>query len=241
MIGLVGSGNMAQAFARGLGEQVLCTDSGSGHATALAGALGWEAVASNAELADRADVVVLAHKPAALATVAAEIGDRAKSVASLLAGTSLADLSAAFPKTEVARAMPNLAVEARAGITCLVEGSPKWAVELFERVGVVVTIPERLMDAATAVGGVAPAYVALVAEAWVDAAVEQGLPEALAATLVLESLAGSSALLRARAMDTLAVRREVASPGGVTARGLAALERGGLRSAFADATAAVLK
>jgi pyrroline-5-carboxylate reductase len=80
----------------------------------------------------------------------------------------------------------------------------------------------------------------LVAEAQVDAAVKHGMPAAQANRLVVSTLAGSATLLRARDGDTLAVRREVTSPGGVTARGLAALERGGLRSAFADALEAVV-
>jgi pyrroline-5-carboxylate reductase len=100
-------------------------------------------------------------------------------------------------------------------------------------------LPERLMDAATAVSGVAPAYVSLIAEAWVDAAVGQGIPASQAAALVCASLGGSAALLQARDMDTLAVRREVTSPGGMTARGLRVLERSGIRAAFSDAAAAV--
>jgi pyrroline-5-carboxylate reductase len=70
-------------------------------------------------------------------------------------------------------------------------------------------------------------------EAWVDAAVKAGMPAALAGTLVRETMVGSAELLRTR--DTLGMRREVASPGGTTARGLAALERGGVRAAFASA------
>jgi len=107
--------------------------------------------------------------------------------------------------------------------------------ELFGRVGSVVEVPERLMGVAGAVSGVGPAYWALLAEAWVDAAVRRGMPAALASRLLTETMAGSAELLRARDGDTLAMRREVASPGGTTARGLAALERGGVRAAFADA------
>jgi pyrroline-5-carboxylate reductase len=86
----------------------------------------------------------------------------------------------------------------------------------------------------------APAYVALVVEAWVDAGVRRGLPPEQAAQMVVGAVGGTAELLRARGMDTLAVRREVTSPGGSTARGLAALERGGVRAAFADALDAVL-
>jgi pyrroline-5-carboxylate reductase len=88
--------------------------------------------------------------------------------------------------------------------------------------------------------GVTPAYVALIAEASIDAAVRNGLKADLATDIFLAALAGSAALLQARDGDTLAVRREVTSPGGSTARGLAALERHGLRTAFDEATRAVL-
>jgi pyrroline-5-carboxylate reductase len=83
--------------------------------------------------------------------------------------------------------------------------------------------------------------VALVAEAQVDAGVRRGIPAALGAELVVQTLAGTAELLRRRDNDTMALRREVASPGGRTARGLAALEQGGLRAAFSDAMDAVLE
>ena len=87
----------------------------------------------------------------------------------------------------------------------------------------------------------APAYVSLVAEAQVDAGVRNGLPADLATDLVLQTLAGTAELLKRRGGDTLTVRREVTSPGGSTARGLDALERAGIRTAFSDALDAVLQ
>jgi pyrroline-5-carboxylate reductase len=107
--------------------------------------------------------------------------------------------------------------------------------ELFARVGMVVEVPERLMGVAGGLSGVGPAYWALLVEAQVDAAVKRGMPAAMATELILATMAGSAELIGAREGDTLQVRREVASPGGTTARGLAALERGGIRSAFSNA------
>ena len=92
----------------------------------------------------------------------------------------------------------------------------------------------------TAVTGVGPAYQALLAEAQVDAAVRHGLGAPLAGQLVAETMSGTAALLADHGYDTLAVRREVTSPGGSTARGLEALERGGIRAAFQAATDAVI-
>lgn len=240
-IGLIGAGNMARALARGWGEPVLVTDGGSGRAAALVDELGGEALGSNAELARRADLVVLACKPYQLEAVAAEAGDGARRVLSVLGGTSVAQLRAAFPEAEVYAAIPNIPVEVRRGVTVVAAETPlpDDVRELLERVGSVVLVPERLLGAATATAGVGPAYVALVAEAMVDAAVKHGLQARLATELVVELLAGSAALLDRRDGDTLAVRREVASPGGSTARGLAALERAGLRRAFLDAMEAV--
>ena len=102
-------------------------------------------------------------------------------------------------------------------------------------------LPDALVDVAMGLMSCAPAYVALVAEAQIDAGVRRGIPAAQSAELVVQTLAGTAELLARRGNDTLAVRREVASPGGVTARGLAALERGGLRAAFSDALDAVLE
>ena len=237
---------MARALARGWAEPVLCTDAGSGRAGALAAEVGGEAVASNVELAERAELVVLCHKPAQLHAVAEQVQGRARALASVLAATPLSALQEAYPGVPVVRTMPNTPVEVRRGVICFapapgidpdVERSVK---ERFARLGTVVALPEAQMDLATAVMGVSPAYVALVVEAHVDAAVKHGLPARLAAELIMETVAGTAALLAARGYDTLAVRREVTSPGGSTARGLAALEAGGLRAAFAQALAAVM-
>jgi pyrroline-5-carboxylate reductase len=240
-IGLIGAGNMAGALARGWGDPVLATDGGSGRAAALVAELGGSVPASNAELAAQADLVVLGCKPYQLERVAGEMAGNAKRVLSVLGGTSVAALRDAFPDAEVYATMPNTPVQVRRGITIVAEETPPPADvrELLERVGIVVVLPESLMGAATATTGVSPAYVALVAEAMVDAAVKHGLKAELAATLVVEVLAGSAELLRAHGGDTLAMRREVTSPGGSTARGLAALEQAGLRGAFLDAIAAV--
>jgi len=245
LIAFAGAGNMARALVLGLAERdsgrleerARFSDGGSGRAAALAAEVGGHAV-RNGELAG-ADVLVLAHKPAQLDTVAREIGE-ARVVLSLLGRVTVAELQAAYPGAEVVRAMPNTAVEVRRGVTCVCGASVPAVESLLGRVGSVVRLAERLMDAATAVSGVAPAYVALIAEAWVDAAVGQGIPAPQAAELVADSLAGSAALLLAHHMDTLGVRRAVTSPGGMTARGLRALEQAGLRAAFSDAAAAVV-
>src|SRR5690349_8258972 len=96
-IGLIGCGNMARALARGWGRPVLCADPIAERAAALARESGGEALAGNADVARRADLVVLAHKPAQLQEVAADVAPHARAVASILAATPLSALRAAYP------------------------------------------------------------------------------------------------------------------------------------------------
>ncbi len=236
---------MARALARGWGDPVLCSDSGSGRAQALVDELGGE-TATNSEVAQRADVVILCHKPRQLRAVAEEVAPHARIVVSVLAGTPVASLRDAYPEADVFRLIPNTAAEVRRGTTIYAPSNgaapaaERQVIELFERVGSVVSVGERIMGAATAITGVGPAYQALLAEAQVEAAIRYGLPAALAGRLVVETMAGAAALIAERGYDTLAVRREVTSPGGTTAQGLHALERAGVRTAFQDAMDAVV-
>jgi pyrroline-5-carboxylate reductase len=243
---------MARAIARGWAEPVLCTDSGSGSAQALVDELGGERVASNLELAERADLVVLCHKPYQLKPVAAEIADLGKPVASVLGGTTTRDLLSAYPSSQVFALMPNTPVEVRRGVIVYAQRDAHIqkgldqeleaeVLELFGRLGNVITVPEPLMNVATSLSGVGPAYQALLTEAQVDAAVRHGLSAPVAAALVNATASGTAALIEAKGFDTLQVRREVTSPGGSTARGLEALERAGVRTAFQDAMNATLQ
>jgi pyrroline-5-carboxylate reductase len=245
-IGLIGAGNMARALARGWGRPVLCTDVLPERARALAAEVGGEALASGAEVARRADLVVLCHKPGQLDAVAAEVAPHADAIASVLAATPLTAVKAAYPGRPVFRVLPSTPVEVRRGAVVLAaddEQDPELdgAVrELFAGLGTLVVLDDRLVDVAMGLMSNAPAYYALVVEAQVDAGVRHGLAPGDASELIVQTMAGTAELLRRGGFDTLAARRAVTSPGGSTARGLAALERGGVRAAFSDALDAIL-
>jgi pyrroline-5-carboxylate reductase len=239
IVGFVGSGSMAAAMARGWRgefEGMLFSDSGSGRAAELARELGGEAV-SNAEIGTRANLVVLAVKPARLDEVAAELSD-ARIVISLLGATPLETVAAAFPGATTVRVMPNVAVEVRRGVLCLTAAPPPVR-EKLALLGHLVELPDGDFDAATAVMGCAPAYLALAVESIAEAGAADGLDPELARRLVVETTAGTAELLRVR--HPADVRKAVASPGGSTEAGLEALDRAGAGAAFAAAVRASLE
>jgi pyrroline-5-carboxylate reductase len=241
VVGFVGSGSMAAAIARGWAgefEEMLFSDSGSGRAQALAEELGGE-VASNAEIASRAGLVLLAVKPNKLEDVAPGLAD-AKEVVSVLAATPLERLRAALPgAAHLLRVMPNVGVEVRQGVLCVAGTASEGARAKLELLGHVVELPEEDFDAATAVMGCSPAYLALAVEAIADAGAADGLDPELARELVVETAVGTAELLRKHHPE--AVRKAVASPGGSTERGLEALERERAREAFEAAVEASLE
>ncbi len=240
IVGFVGSGSMAAAMARGWQgefERMLFSDGGSGRARALAEELGGEA-ASNAVIGAQADLAVLAVKPAKLREAAAEVGDP-KVLVSLLGATALETVAAAFPRSEAHRVMPNVGVEVRRGVLCLAGPPSPLVREKLELLGHVVELRDEQFDAATAVMGCAPAYLALAVEAIADAGAADGLDPELARELVVETAAGTAELLRVR--HPADVRRAVASPGGSTEAGLEALDREGARTAFEAAVRASLE
>jgi pyrroline-5-carboxylate reductase len=240
IVGFVGSGSMAAAMARGWAgefERMLFSDAGSGRAAELAAELGGEAV-SNAQIGAEADLVVLAVKPARLEAAAAQLRG-AKLVVSLLGATSLQRIAAAFPDAEAHRVMPNVAVERRRGVLC-VAGPPSAAVrEKLALLGTVVELPDEQFDAATAVMGCAPAFLAVAIEAIAEAGAAAGLAPQLAQELVVRTAAGTAELLADRSPAEL--RRAVASPGGSTEAGLDALEAEGAGRAFEAAVEAALE
>jgi pyrroline-5-carboxylate reductase len=240
IVAFVGSGNMAAAMARGWSgefERMLFTDSGSGRAAELARELGGEAV-GNEQAAATADLLVLAVKPAKLEEVAPQLSG-AREVISILAAVPLSRLREALPAARVLRVMPNVGVEVRSGVLCVAGEASEQGRAKLELLGHVVELADEDFDAATAVMGCAPAYLALAVEALADAGAADGLDPELARELVVETTAGTAELLRVR--HPADVRRAVASPGGSTEAGLEALDREGARRAFEAAVEASLE
>ena len=230
-------------------------------------------VTTVSDAVDTATYVIVAVKPADAGNVVGEIADAAAKVesdtaeqvfVSVVAGVTTSFYENKLPAgAPVIRVMPNAPVVVGGGVSALARGRFATADHLkevsaiFDAVGGVLTVPESQLDAVTAVSGSGPAYFFLMVEALVDAGVAAGLSRSVATDLVVQTMAGSAAMLLERldeaqpagdvamgtAIDTTAaqLRATVTSPGGTTAAGLRELERGGLRTAVAAAVEAAKK
>jgi pyrroline-5-carboxylate reductase len=252
-LGFVGAGNMARGLARGWAaargeagapEAMLFADADPEKARRLAEEVGGEAVEGNLALADQSDLVVLAVKPNVLDEVAPDLAKAGTPVISILAGTSLETLHEALPGLDLIRVMPNLGAQLRQAVLCVAyrhtvgDDQRKRAIELLGLVGEVIELDEGLIDAATAIMGCTPGYLALLAEILVEAGAKEGLTEDQSRRMAAKAMSATGGLLELREPGEL--KRAVASPGGMTEAGLKALEEHDLRRALQAAVDASL-
>ncbi len=230
----VGCGNMGQAMVKGWRSAGV--DLSSAVAVRPSGKLveGVKTVSALKDAGPAPRMVVLGFKPQKLDEVAPDLLPWLTSktiVVSLLAGVESASLRQRFPKSIIVRAAPNLPVEIRRGVVALFSEDDSEQVrrplsDAFAALGLAMwTESEGALAAIGAVAGAGPAYVARFIAALADAGTEQGLPEALAATIALETVLGTAwmAASNSETMDGLA--RRVASPNGTTEAGLGVLDR----------------
>ncbi|MDQ2635787.1 MAG: pyrroline-5-carboxylate reductase [Actinomycetota bacterium] len=274
-IAIVGGGGMGEALLSGLlraGRQVkdlVVAEKDPARAKHLAEKHS-VLVTSVADAVDTATYVIVAVKPFDVEGLVGEIGEAAAQAESdtaeqvfvtVAAGVTTAFFENKLPAgAPVIRVMPNAPVVVGGGVSALAPGRFATAEHLkevsaiFDAVGGVLTVPESQLDAVTALSGSGPAYFFLMVEALVDAGVNAGLSRSVATELVVQTMAGSAAMLLDRldqsqaaggapasaATDTSAaqLRATVTSPGGTTAAGLRELEKGGLRAAVANAVEA---
>jgi len=258
-IAFIGGGNMAASLIGGLLEAgwgpqaIVVGEPDDGRRADLTARFQVRTTADNAQAVQGADTVVLAVKPQIMEAVASDLGrairDGQPLVISVAAGVRLERLrdwlGVAVP---LVRVMPNTPALVGAGVSALyagddVDGPGRAEAErILRAAGEVVWVPkEAHMDTVTAVSGSGPAYFFLILEALEEAAVAEGLDRDTARTLAIQTAKGAATLAEAGDEAPAALRQKVTSPGGTTAQGVAALERGGLRTALADAVAAAAR
>ncbi len=250
-IGVIGVGNMGEALVRGIhgagGHTLLLHDLRADHLRAVASRYNAHPCAAATEVVSEAEVVLLAMKPqqmgAAMASMAAA-GRPETLWVSVAAGITLATLAASLGSDRVVRVMPNTPALIGEGMVCfacapdLPEGERRTVAALLAPLGRVEAVDEAQMDAVTGLSGSGPAYGLLIIEALAEAGVAEGLAAPLALELAAQTLRGTATLALESDDHPALLRQRVTSPGGTTARGLAALEEGGVRAALAAAVRA---
>src|SRR6187551_1042713 len=212
---------------------------------------GIRTTASNIKAVEGADIVVLGIKPQMLKRVGAELAPVLRDgqlVISVIAGATTGALANVLRHEALVRAMPNTPAQLGQGMTvwyatpAVSEPQRTQAAALLSSLGRQLEVEdEKFVAMATAVSGTGPAYVFLVMEALIDAAVHLGFPRHVAHDLVIETLEGSAAFAKASAMHPAQLRNMVTSPGGTTAAALHELESGRLRTVLSEAVWAAFR
>ena len=253
-LGLIGAGNMGAGLVRGIvtagmlsKDQVISYDPDRERQEAMSTFLGGGCAPDNEEVVSQAEAIVVAVKPQIIATILEPLQERfspGQLVISIAAGVALSRLrELCGPNAALVRVMPNILCTIARGAAAYstdekVSAQQRAFVEvLFGAVGTVVQVEERLLDAVTGLSGSGPAFAAVFIEALADGAVAAGLPRDVAMQLAAQTVSGAGQwVLEGRHPAEL--KDSVTSPGGTTAAGLRVLERGGLRSAAAEAVVA---
>jgi pyrroline-5-carboxylate reductase len=199
-------------------------------------------VVSNLDATRGADTIALVVKPQDMGSLLDEIGPSVRPgqlVVSLAAGITTSFLESRLPDgVPVVRVMPNTPALVDEGMAAIAAGAHcdddhlAVAEELLGSTGRVLRVPEKQMDAVTAISGTGPAYVFFVVESMIEAGVHLGLPRGTATDLVVQTLVGSAKMLRETGTHPTVLREQVTSPGGTTAAALRELEVHKVRAAF---------
>ncbi len=254
-IGFIGTGNMggalAKAAAKALGGDNLClADANAEKAAALAGVLGASLV-NNEYIAAECDFLFLGVKPQMLEGLLTELAPTLKQremapvLVSMAAGVPIEKVAAwAGVECPIIRIMPNTPVSVGEGMVLyslsptVTEAEKEVFCAVMSAAGKLCRMPEKLLDAGTAVSGCGPAFVCLLVEALADGGVECGLPRGQALELAVQTVLGTARQLQVTESHPGALKDAVCSPGGSTIAGVHALEAGGFRSLGMDAVCA---
>jgi len=252
---IIGGGNMGSAIATGIvtngiaeAANVTVSDVSEAVLRPLKSKLKINTVTDNKEAATKANVLILAVKPAYLDGVLEEISGLVADdtlVVSIVAGRKISYLAEKLgEKQKIVRVMPNTPALVNAGMSALCPSKNvtarelKSITEIFSGLGKAVVLEERMFDAVTAVSGSGPAYVYMFIQALADAGVREGLPRDVALELAAQTVLGSAKLVIETAKHPEQLKDEVCSPGGTTIEAVAALEEAGFRNAIMQAVKA---
>ena len=188
----------------------------------------------NKEFLKEADLIILAMKPKDIHTAMADIGEYIlpdTAVLSVLAGISIETIAQGLGNRPIARTMPNTSATigmSASGIAFndyVSDIQKALYIQMLEAIGTVIEVEEDQLHAVTALSGSGPAYIYYLVEAFEQVGTELGLPQDVVRTLMVQTLAGTAAMLQQTPEEPMTLRRKVTSPGGTTEAGIQALEQ----------------
>ncbi|HMK48586.1 MAG TPA: pyrroline-5-carboxylate reductase [Thermodesulfovibrionales bacterium] len=236
MIGFIGGGNMAEAMIKGIIQSgkrdIMVSELREDRRAYLESTYDVKTTPDNKEVVKNCEIIIMAVKPQNMDDVTSEIGGLVSTeqlVVSIAAGVTLSYLTSRLKTAKVIRVMPNTPALAQEGMSvlslceCIQDREMSVIRGIFLSIGKVLVLPEKYMDAVTAVSGSGPAFIALFIEKLIDASVKAGLSRENASELAIQTLIGTAKLLET-GMPPGKLREMVTSPGGTTAAGLKVFE-----------------
>ncbi len=253
MIGFIGGGNMAEALIKGMTSQgmkdIIVSEPREDRRKYVEQTYGVKTTADNKEIASSCSIIILAVKPQNMASALDEIKDGVtddKTVVSIAAGITLSYLQSKLNTKKLIRVMPNTPAIVQEGMSvmslceCFSDKDIAMVREIFMSVGKVLTMPEKYMNAVTALSGSGPAFIALFVEAMIEGGAKMGINRSHAVELAVQTLLGTAKLLDT-GMSPESLREMVTSPGGTTAAGLKVFEEKDFKNTVMDALQAAVK
>ncbi len=247
-IGILGFGNMGEAFAAGLRErqpewELAVYEKVEAQSRLAAERYGATLCASPAEIAEGSEILIVAVKPQNTDELLASLRPycRQARVISIVAGKRIAYFQEGLGTDQVVRFMPNLAAregKAAVGVSCAAGVQPDFraqALRIAQAVGTALEVSEELLAAITGISGSGLAYVFAFLHAMALGGVQAGLSYPTALSAAFEVAEGAVALLRKSGEHPISLLAKVTSPGGTTIAGVRALEEGGFTAAVMDA------
>jgi pyrroline-5-carboxylate reductase len=257
-LAILGAGKIGESLIAGLlsaewrrPDEVVATGRRPERIAELAERYNVRTTLSNVEAVAGSSLVVIAVKPQDFDALLGEISPVVSAEQTVLSVAAAMPTSAIEQRVArgvpVVRAMPNAPATVHEGVAGVCAGAHAddehlaLAEDVLSHLGAVVRVPERYMDAVTAVSGSGPAYFALLAEAMIEAGILLGLSREVSTQLVVQTMLGTAKLLRDEGMHPVELRELVTSPGGTTIRAIRELEVSGVRAAFLNAIQAAME
>ena len=256
-LGIIGCGKMGSALVKGAikenaidGQKVMVIDLVPELAQKLSNDIGATVAKTNDDLIKNADAILLCVKPQDMISLTDSFTKErsSKLFISIAAGIKIDDLEKSLKNDDrVIRVMPNTPAMIGQGASAqskgknATESDTEFVSKILNAVGISIEVPEKQLDAVTGLSGSGPAYIYTVIEALADGGVLVGLPKEKALTLAAKTVIGAAEMVMKSDEHPAKLRDQVASPGGTTIAGLAALESGKLRSTLIEAVKAATK